>query len=77
MFEPTVEQVADFIAEGFKQGRSYGSLNTDRAAISSISVNEIGDDELPSRTLRGCFRLKLVFPKNNNTWSVDTVLDYL
>ena len=77
MFKPTVEQVADFIAEGFEQGRSYGSLNTDRAAISLISLNKIGNEELLSRTLRGCFRLKPVFPKYNYTWNVDTVLDYL
>ena len=77
MYKPPVEQVANFIAEGFDQGRSYGSLNTDRAAISLISANRIGNDELLSRTLKGCFRLKPVFPKYSFTWNVDTVLDHL
>lgn len=66
-----------FLSEKFKNGASYGTLNTYRSAISLISDNKIGDNELIRRFLKGAFNKNPPRPKYSHTWDVSIVLDYL
>ena len=66
-----------FLTKKFEQGASYGTLNSYRSAISLISPNKIGDDQLISRFLKGVFKLKPSFPKYSFTWDVSIVLNHI
>ena len=76
-FKPDTYTLMKFLTQGFNEGRAYGSLNTDRSAISLISADKIGENSLIKRLLKGCFRLKPTTSKYCVTWDVNTVLDYL
>ena len=76
-FFPQEEEVIYFLTEEFNRGCSYGTLNTDRCAISLISKNKIGENMLIKRFLKGCFKLRPTSSKYAATWDVDLVLDFL
>lgn len=76
-FDIEVYDLLDFLANCFKKGSSYGSLNNHRSALSLISKNKVGQDERVKRFLKGAFKIKPSFPKYNTTWNPNVVLDYL
>ena len=55
----------------------YGTLNTLRSAISLISSNKIGKDEIVTRFLTGCFKTRPSKPKYDYTWDVGIVIKFL
>lgn len=75
--EVQVFRVLDFLSQCFEQGASYGTLNNHRSALSLISVNNVGQDDLVKRFFKGIFRIKPVFPKYSTTWDPSVVLEYL
>lgn len=72
-----VYDVLDFLSESLNKGSSYGTLNNHRSALSLISGNKVGQDELIKRFMKGAFRRNPSFPRYNITWNPNTVLDYL
>ena len=76
-FNPKNHTVLKFLTKKFKEGASYGTLNSYRSAISLISTDKIGEDPLISRLLKGIFKLKPVFPKYSFTWDVSIALNYI
>lgn len=66
-----------FLTQPYKQGASYGTLNTDRSAISLIFENKVGDDPEVSQFFKGISRLKLFKPKYSFTWDTNVVLNYI
>ncbi|XP_067216270.1 uncharacterized protein [Linepithema humile] len=77
LFEPTCDNVIQFLTECFRTGASYGTLNSHRSAISLISENKIGEASLITRFLKGVFRLKPARPRYAFTWDVSIVLRHL
>lgn len=69
--------VLEFLTKKFKEGASYGTLNSTRSAISLISTNSISSDPLISRFLRGVFKQRPTKPKYTNTWDTEIVLRYI
>ena len=65
----------------FDQGASYSSVNAARSALSTFipSTNKatIGSSREVCRLVKGVFEAKPALPKHTNTWSVDSVLDYM
>ena len=67
----------------FDQDASYSSVNAARSALSTFipSTNKatIGSSREVCRLvkLKGVFEAKPALPKHTNTWSVDSVLDYM
>jgi hypothetical protein len=64
-----------------KSGVGYSSINTARSALSSYltlgkSVS-VGQLPLVKRFLKGVYNKKLIFPRYQQTWDVNLVLDYL
>lgn len=55
---------------------SYGTINSDRAALSLIS-DELGKDSRVTRFLRGVYRTRPPKPKYEVTWDPQLVLSYL
>lgn len=72
-----VYDVLDFLSHCFTTGARYGTLNNHRSALSLISGNKVGQDELVKRFMKGAYRMKPSFPKYNVTWNPNIVLDYL
>ena len=75
--QPQVQDVIKYLTFRFEQGDSYGSLNSDRCAISLLSADKIEDDLLVKRFLKGCFRRRPTKSKYSFTWDVDTVFNYI
>lgn len=81
-FPNTVNPVLDFLTELFDdQGLGYSSLNTARAALSSLGIKvdniEIGRHALVIRFMKGVFNLRPSRPKYQKIWDVKKVLNYL
>ena len=58
IFCPQEKDVIAFLTKSFKEGSSYGRLNSDRSAISLNSSNKIGENLLIKRFLKGYFKLR-------------------
>lgn len=74
-FKITVKNLLEFLATLYKEGASYGSLNTHRCAISLISLNKIGEDPIIGRFLKGVANLRPVNARYAVTWDTNIVLD--
>ena len=74
---PNRFSVLKFLTKKFKEGSSYGTLNTHRSAISLLSLNKIGEDFLISRFFKGVYRLRPTHPKYTHTWDVSIILNHL
>ena len=76
-FKPKVRQVIEFLTESFHKGSSYNTLNTERCAISLISKNKIGKNDVIKRFILGCYKLKPTKSKYDTIWDIDVLLEYL
>ena len=76
-YNPTRPALLKFLTEKFNEGASYGTLNTYRSAISFISQNKIGEDQMICKFLKGAYRARPSAPKYTSTWDVSLVLTYL
>ena len=76
-----MSEVVNFLADLFKQGYQYRSLNAYRSAISSVHDRvegvAVGQHPLVSRLLKGVFNLRPPQPRYTSTWDVSQVLAYL
>ena len=75
-----MELVLELLTELFETGLGYSGLNTARSALSSfISIGNVPVRQIPivRRFLKGVFDLRPALPKNNSTWDVCTVLNFL
>ena len=70
-------QYWNFHKKKFKNGASYGTLNTARSANSLISSNNISNDTLLSRFFKVLFKERPIKPKYSTTWDTQTVLVFL
>lgn len=76
-FSPSINKVLTFLTEKFESGASYATLNTYRSAISLISNNKIGNNQIICRFLKGVFNKRPQKPKYSYTCDVAIVLNYL
>ncbi|KAK3730452.1 hypothetical protein RRG08_057508 [Elysia crispata] len=59
----------------FQKGYGYSTINSARAALSS--VNDTGSEPLVCRFMRGLFNLRPARPRYSSIWDVSIVLNYL
>lgn len=76
-FTPTVSKLLTFLTRKYNEGASYGTLNTFRCAISLISKDKIGENDLVSRFMKGIFKLRPTRPRYTRIWDVSAVLRLL
>ncbi|GFN74311.1 tyrosine recombinase [Plakobranchus ocellatus] len=74
-FRISDNSVVGFLANMFEEGYGYSSINTARAAISSL--NDLGSCPLVCRFMRGVFNLRPSRPRYTFIWDVSIVLNYL
>ena len=76
-----VEDIINFLAELFKDGYQYRSLNSYRSAISAIHSKvdgqSIGQHPLVTRMLKGAFNERPPLARYSTFWDVGIVLNYL
>ena len=76
-----IEDIANFLAELFKDGYKYRSLNSYRSAISAlhskVDGHPIGQHPLITRMLIGVYNERPPLPRYSSFWDVGAVLKYL
>ena len=76
-----IYEVVNFLADLFKQGYQYRSLNSYRSAISSVHEKvdgyEVGKHPLVTRLIKGAFHERPPQPRYSGTWDVSRVTSYL
>ena len=76
-----ISDVVNFLADLFKQGYEYRSLNAYRSAISSVHTEvegySVGQHPLICRVLKGVFNSRPPKPRYQSTWSVKSVLTWM
>lgn len=66
-----------FLSNEFKSGASYSTINTLRSALSLLLGKQFSSDTNVSRFLKGVFKARPSFPKYQNTWDTNVVLDFI
>ena len=80
VYQPSVEQVVEFLTQLFQTGLGYSAINTARSALSSIVTLAhvpLGEHPMIKRFLKGVFELRPSLPKYSSIWDVNTLLLYL
>lgn len=75
-----MSEILDYLTELFDSGLNYSTMNTARSALSCfITVNghTLGNHPLIKRFMKGVFHNRPVFPRYQQTWDVNKVLNYL
>ena len=77
----SINDVVNFLADCFADGRSYCTINTYRSALSSTLCNinnvAVGLHPLVTRLLKGVYNLRTPSPRYSFTWDVTKVTSYL
>jgi len=77
IFKTKPSDIITFLTKRFKEGASYGTLNSTRSAIALVSAGNIHKDGLISRFLKGIFKERPPKPKYSTTWDTSPVLKYM
>ena len=77
----SVQDVIEFLTNEYEKGLSYSSINTSRAALSSLGIMldnfTAGTHPIVIRFMKGVFNSRPTKPRYPYTWDVDKVLNYL
>lgn len=75
-FQASTEAVLQYLSQCFDNGVSYGTLNTERSAISFISFNDSSNNPIMTRFFKGVFKLRPTKAKYDSIWDVEVVLKW-
>lgn len=77
---PPIADVLNFLCDLFHANLGYSALNTARSALSTFVLCDgraVGSHPLVVRFMKGVFNLRPALPRNNVTWDVNIVLEYI
>ena len=81
VFNPTIQDVVNFLADLFQKGAGYSVINSARCSLSAflpyVDGKSVGSHSLVCRLLKGVFAKRPSLPKYTLTWDVGMVLRYL
>ena len=81
IIQASINEVVNFLAGCFADGKSYSTINTYRSALSSTLCNinhvAVGSHPLVIRLLKGVYNLRTPSPRHSSTWDVTKVTSYL
>lgn len=77
VFNVESKNVLDFFSQVFHNIKTYGTLNTYRAAVSLILPIDIGKDPLIKRFFKGVANLKPQRARYDCTWDPQIVIEFL
>lgn len=75
--DTTPKNVMKLLSDRYLNGESYGSLNSERSALSLISKNKVGEHLDVTRYMKGVSKSRPEKPKYQSTWDISIVLNYL
>ncbi|XP_077256292.1 uncharacterized protein LOC143894093 isoform X1 [Temnothorax americanus] len=73
-FQAGIEAVLQYLSQRFDNGASYGTLNTERSAISLISLDDSSNNPIMTRFFKGVFKLRPTKAKYDSIWDIEVVL---
>ena len=80
-FSPTVAEVANFLADQFKEGKSYRTINVYRSMLSSslapVDNYQVGQHPVIVKVMTGARVSRPPEPRYSSTWDVNVVTSYL
>ncbi|XP_043481179.1 uncharacterized protein LOC122512464 isoform X1 [Leptopilina heterotoma] len=76
-FRGSIQNILSFLTNEYKNGMSYGSLNSFRSAIALIYGTNLAEDDRVKRFFKGASKLRPSKPKYNTTWDPKIVLDFI
>lgn len=74
VFNAEPNRIMEFLNAEFEKGSNFNTLNQHRSAINTLLQST--DHPSVTRFMKGVFRLRPVFPRYNETWDPNPVLDY-
>lgn len=77
MFSTDTVKVVGFLIKRFQSGAKYGTLNSDKAAISPITEGKFTENKLITRFRRVVLKEGPTRSKYATTWDIDLVLNYI
>lgn len=78
IFNPSENDLYSFLVEMLKDGAAFGTINTAKAAVTSIIIKPFdADSKVGSKFMNGLYRLKPTKPRYEETWDVTPVLEKL
>ncbi|XP_031336552.1 uncharacterized protein LOC116165927 [Photinus pyralis] len=72
-----VPKIISFLTSEFKNGASYGSLNSIRSALALLISPNVGSNDNVQRFFKGVYNLRPGRPKYDTTWDPQEVLRVL
>jgi len=76
-FYAGTEAVLQYLSQRFDNGASYGTLNTERSAISLISLEDFSNNPIMTRFFKGVFKLRPTKAKYDSIWDTEVVLKWV
>ncbi|XP_044585057.1 uncharacterized protein LOC123265399 [Cotesia glomerata] len=73
-YEVSGEKILKFLTKRFSDGVGHSTINLARAALSLISSEDVSNNPLISRFVKGASKIRPGGPKYESTWDVDPVL---
>lgn len=77
VYTKSIPTILNFLEEEFRNGASFGTLNSIRAAISLAVAPKLGENNQVKRFFKGIYNLRPSAPRYLTTWDPAKVLDYL
>ena len=76
-YKKSVQDILNYLTEGFMKGSSYSVLNTTRSALSLIFDNTLAENPEIARFFRGVSHMRPPRPRYEETWDPAIVLRHL
>lgn len=76
-FEVSIQKVLTFLTVRYNEGANTGTLNSTRSALAALARDDIGNNDLVKRFMKGSFKTRPSKPKYDSTWDVNPVLQQL
>ncbi|XP_067203951.1 uncharacterized protein [Linepithema humile] len=73
-FDVSISKVLEFLTLRYQNGANYGTLNSSRSALATISTEDIGTNDLVKKFIKGSSKTRPNKPRYDSTWDVDPVL---
>lgn len=70
-FDVSIPKVLKFLTLRYQNGANYGTLNSSRSALATISTEDIGTNDLVKKFIKGSSKTRPNKPRYDSTWDVD------
>ncbi len=79
-YDPSIDEVLQFLLHSFQRGLSYSTLNTVRSALSSMLTCEgkpVGQNELVVKFMKAVYLKRPALKRRGIIWDYNEILDFM